>query len=109
MPNVRARNKRLLGAQVDEAMFAALDEWRRKNPRKTNTDFIIEACMAKLELENIPFDKAAVLADLRPRIIAFTHLDADHVANSSQIGERLNRAKFHGKRILEKRPQDKKA
>jgi hypothetical protein len=93
MPNVRAKNKRLLGGQVDESMFVALDEWRRKNPRKSNTDFLIEACVAKLDKEGITYNRDAVLADARPRRLG-SPPDARHAASSS--------VDISGKRALKK-------
>jgi hypothetical protein len=71
MPGQRAKNKRMLGAQVDVALFAAVEKWRSLNPRKSTSDFILEASMAKLDNENIPYDRDSVLADRRARKPAY--------------------------------------
>ena len=65
---VRAGGKRLLGAQVTQEIHSAVDEWLRKNPRKTVTDFLVEAAMEKLDAEKIPYDKEAAIIDGRRRI-----------------------------------------
>ena len=65
---VRAGGKRLLGAQVTQEIHSAVDEWLRQNPRKTVTDFLVEAAMEKLDAEKIPYDKEAAIIDGRRRI-----------------------------------------
>jgi hypothetical protein len=64
---VRAAGKKLIGAQASAAIWAGVDEWLRRNPRKSVTDFVIEASMEKLDHEKIPYDRAVALFDGRRR------------------------------------------
>lgn len=67
---MRAAGKKLIGAQASSAIWDGVDEWLRRNPRKSVTDFVIEASMEKLVREKIPFDQAAALFDGRRRVPA---------------------------------------
>lgn len=64
---MRAAGKKLIGAQASAAIWEGVDEWLRRNPLKSVSDFLLEACMDKLEDEKIPFDRAAALIDGRRR------------------------------------------
>ena len=67
---MRAVGKKLIGAQASAAIWAGVDEWLRRNPRKSVSDFVLEASIEKLEREKIPFDKNAALFDGRRRVPA---------------------------------------
>jgi len=45
-----------------------VDEWQRQNPRKSVTDFVIEAAMTKLDAEGIAYDRAGAVFDGRRRV-----------------------------------------
>jgi hypothetical protein len=68
MPNQRAPGKKLLGAQASTELWAALDRWLALNPLQSVTDFVLLACLEKLEHENIPVNRAEVLRDRRARV-----------------------------------------
>ncbi len=83
---MRAAGKKLIGAQASSAIWAGVDEWLRRNPRKSVTDFVIEASMEKLDLEKIPYDRDAALFDGRRRVpaissIAKGKIESPHVLN----------------------------
>jgi hypothetical protein len=65
---MRAAGKKLIGAQASAAIWDGVDEWLRRNPQKSVTDFVLEASMEKLSAEKIPFDRDAALFDGRRRI-----------------------------------------
>ena len=60
----------MIAAQASAAIWAGVDEWVRRNPQKSVTDFVLEACMAKLDAEKIPFDRDAAIFDGRHRVPA---------------------------------------
>ena len=64
----RAAGKKLIGAQASAAIWEGVDKWLEQNPRKSTTDFILEACMEKLDAEKIPYDRTAALFDGRRRV-----------------------------------------
>jgi hypothetical protein len=68
MANQRATGKRMIGAQASPELWDAIDQWLRKNPVKTRTDFLIDACLEKLDANGIPIDTVAVLKDRRGRL-----------------------------------------
>lgn len=65
---MRSAGKKLIGAQASAAIWQGVDEWLRQNPKKSVTDFVIEACMEKLDAEKIPFDHEAAIFDGRRRV-----------------------------------------
>ncbi len=67
MANERAAGKKLIGAQASAAIWAGVDEWLRRNPRQSVSDFVLEACMEKLDACKIPYDRAAAMIDGRRR------------------------------------------
>ena len=80
---MRAAGKKLIGAQASSAIWSGVDEWLRRNPRKSVSDFVIEASMEKLDREKIPYDRAAALFDGRRRIPSSptTKIDSPRVVN----------------------------
>lgn len=64
----RAAGKKLIGAQASAAIWQGVDRWLRKNSGKSVSDFVLEACVEKLENEGIPFDKHAAMFDGRHRV-----------------------------------------
>ena len=65
---MRAAGKKLIGAQASAAIWAGVDEWLVRNPSKSTSDFVLEACMEKLDAEKIEFDRAGALFDGRRRV-----------------------------------------
>ena len=64
----RLKGKRLIGAQASPELWEAVDRWLVQHPGQSVTDFLIDACLEKLEGEHIPVDRAAVLRDGRMRV-----------------------------------------
>ena len=67
----RAVGKKLIGAQASAEIWRGVDAWLVKNPRKSVTDFILEACMEKLAEAGIKLDQDAALFDGRRRVPSF--------------------------------------
>jgi hypothetical protein len=63
----RAEGKTMIAARASAELWAGVDEWLRVNPRKSTTDFVLAACLEKLEKEGIPVDVDSVLRDGRAR------------------------------------------
>lgn len=66
--NPRPDGKRLIGAQASPELWAGVDEWLRRNPRATVTDFVLSALLEKLSREQIDIDQNEVLRDRRSRL-----------------------------------------
>jgi hypothetical protein len=67
MADQRAEGKKLIGAQASAELWAGVDAWLKKYPKKTVTDFVLGACLEKLKGEGIPVDEDGVLRDRRAR------------------------------------------
>jgi hypothetical protein len=67
MPNQRKPGKRLLGAQVAPELLRGIDRWRARHAPATLTDFLVLACLEKLEREGIAVDRVEALRDYRAR------------------------------------------
>ena len=105
---MRAAGKKLIGAQASSAIWAGVDEWLRRNPNKSVTDFVIEASMEKLDLEKIPYDRMAALFDGRRRVPAPAGLITPPRTVSSKVqrladagtADALNKVRKRGKRAV---------
>jgi hypothetical protein len=63
----RAKNKVSIGAYVDIGTDAGIQEWLRRNPALTKTDFLMLAVNEKLALEGIPVPVATNTSHSRLR------------------------------------------
>ena len=70
MPNERAEGKKLIGAQASPELWNGVDEWLRQNKGSSVSDFILMACVEKLEREGIEVDVREALRDRRARLPA---------------------------------------
>jgi hypothetical protein len=75
MANQRAEGKRLIGAQASAELWAGVDEWLSRHPEATTSDFVLKACLEKLEREHIPIDSVEALRDRRGRLPTPTRPD----------------------------------
>ena len=82
----RAAGKKLIGAQATAELRAAVDEWLRRNRGKSVTDFVLEACMEKLDREKISYDRATAVFDGRHRQPDSGHYPP-HRSQSIQMNE----------------------
>lgn len=89
METKRSAGKKMIAAQASAAIWSGVDEWLRRNGRKSVTDFVLEACMEKLDLEKIPYDRDAALFDGRRRVPTFALNDQSSsakVENAFAVG-----------------------
>jgi hypothetical protein len=87
---MRAAGKKIIAAQATAALWAGIEEWQRRQiPRKSITDFLVDACIEKLINEKIPFDLAAARfdgrihnPDIAKKKISFSHSHIEFGENS---------------------------
>lgn len=70
MPDQRAPGKKLIGAQASPELWNAVDRWLEENRGKTVSDFVLNACIEKLDREGIEINAHEVLRDRRARLPA---------------------------------------
>jgi len=80
MSGKRAVGKKLIGAQASAELWAGVDLWLSRNPRKTVTDFVLAACLEKLKQEKILIDEDAALQDQRRRKIVYPKIQSSGYA-----------------------------
>jgi|GEM_PF-5605192 len=68
MANQRAEGKKLIGAQASPELWAGVDEWLVQHTDATTSDFVLKACLEKLEREGIEIDSVEALRDRRGRL-----------------------------------------
>lgn len=85
----RAKNKVQIGAYIDLETEAGIHQWMQKYPRKTKTDFLFEAIVAKLENEKIilPHQAGSRQHLKRPKVIFNTSAAQLNEINSAGPSE----------------------
>jgi hypothetical protein len=69
MSNQRRAWKKLIGAQASAELWAGVDAWLLAHPGKTQSNFVLEACVEKLQREGIVIDAQEALRDRRARVV----------------------------------------
>lgn len=81
--------KKLLAAWFAGVLVEAIERWRGLHPRKSVSDFLIEAGIEKLEKDGIQFDHSAALWDRRTkRPVSYF----DRVAERPELNEKHSQA-----------------
>ena len=93
MQGQRAEGKKMIGAHVSAELWRGVDLWLQRNVGKTVTDFVVAACVEKLDQSGIEINEEAVLRDHRGRVPVARPGEPVSYSNSKTASAKTNALK----------------